>query len=136
MLTKIKKLAFNACALFTFFTFLLYIVGYITVGSSITLTLGGISLLLGLCILLCILNKVLYVNKLSLFIRIILHYLLVLSSSFFLFGVIGKIVSTSLASLFMLAVVTLIYSLIALAFMLTRSSENRNEQEYTSMFKK
>ena len=136
MFTKFKNLFVRACVLFTFITFLLYLIGYIIVSKTITLNLLSVVSLFAFCMLLCLLNNIFKLKKVALGIRIVLHYFLVLASTYIIFGLIGNIVSTSLASLFMLAIVTLVYSIVVLIFVLSKKSENSENTEYSSMFRK
>ena len=137
MSKKIQKILTDSCILFTIFVFIIYAAGYCFQQKSVTLALSGTAMLLATCVVLSIFRGVLTYKKLPMVVRILVHYLLVLSSAFLAFAVIGKIVSTSLQSLIMLSVVTLLYSIIALAYAFIESKQNKNaKDEYTSMFKK
>ena len=136
MFDKIKKYLTEVCILFTLLIFLLYLVGTALIISTITINLASICVLFGLSLLLTLLNRILFIKKIGLALRMLIHYFSVLASSFVLFGVIGKVLSTSLATLFMLSIVTLVYSVFAV-LIITLGSKNKNvKEEYTSMFNK
>lgn len=137
MIERIKKLLTDSCILFTVFVFILYIVGNVLVSKTITITLGTAALLFVCCIMLCLFHGILYVKKIHIALRIILHYLLVLAAAYLGFAIIGKIVSNSLETLVMLSLVTFIYSVLALILFIV-SDKKKEEQKgtYTSIFKK
>ncbi len=135
MLKRIKKIFTETCIIFTILTLLLYCVGYLTVSSEISFKISGVFTLILLSFLLSVTKRILYVKSISVPVRIILHYLLVISVSYVIFALIGNIITTSLATLALLALVTLIYSIVTLVFVL-RGEKKQAETEYQSMFKK
>jgi len=137
MVKKIQKFLSACCILFTFLVFALYGLGKLFSDFEVGLNLEKAAMLLGTCAILCLCSCVLFIKKLPMYVRILLHYLLVLGSMFLIFAVIGKIISTSLQSLVMLSAVTLLYSVIALVYALfqTRSGK-KTTKKYTPIFKK
>ena len=135
MLNKIKTVLTETCVLFTLLTIILYCVGFIAVNDAVTFKPSGVFTLLALSFLLSVIKRVLFIKSISIPVKILLHYLLVLAASFLLFAVIGNVVSTSLATLVLLASVTLVYSVITLIFVL-RNNKKQDETNYTSMFRK
>ena len=137
MQNKIQKILTDSCILFTILLFIVYGIGYCVLGHSVTMAINGATMLFCVCIVLTVFRKVLTWNKLPLALRILSHYLLVLGAAFLSFAVVGKIVSTSLASLVMLSIVTLLYTIFALVYAFIESKRDKNaKDEYTSMFRK
>lgn len=136
MFNKIKTIFNDACILFTLLTFILYCAAFIAVKEAVAFSIVGVFALFGLSLILSIIRQVLYIKSFSLPLRILIHYLLVLICSFLLFAVIGKVVTTSLASLVLLAIVTLVYSILSLVFVLLGNNPKEHNETYTSMFKK
>ena len=137
MLKNIQKILTDSCILFTILVFIVYGIGYCIPDQSVTIAINGAAMLFGICIVLCIFRKILHVKKVPILVRALIHYLLVLFTAFLAFAVIGKIVSNSLQSLAMLAIVTLLYSVFALVYAYIESKQdNKNQEEYTSMFRK
>ena len=137
MKKKIQKILTDSCILFAVLIFIVYGIGYCVLGQSVTMAMNGIAMLFAICVALCIFHKVLTYKKWPLPVRILLHYLLVLSAAYLSFAVIGKVVSTSPQSLAMLAIITLLYTVFALVYAFLGSKQKANAQEdYVSMFKK
>ena len=139
MLEKIKKTLTDSCILFTVFVFILYIAGNLLVSNTITITLTTATMLFLCCICLRIFHNVLYAKKIPIALRIIIHYLLVLTAAYIGFALIAKIVTNSLAAIIMLSSVTLVYSVFAVTVVLLFGKKNEtenNKKEYQSIFKK
>lgn len=139
MIEKIKKTLADSCILFTAFVFILYIAGNLLVSNTITITLATATCLFICCIVLRVFHNILYVKRLHIATRIIIHYLLVLVAAYIGFAFIAKIITNSLASIIMLSTVTLVYSVFAVAIVMTwgKKKEEKNKQkEYLSIFKK
>lgn len=136
MFGTVKKILREACVMFTLLTFILYCIGYIIVSKTITLNLGSIAILFVMCLVLCLFKRILYIKNIPLFYKAVIHYVIVLGSAFLLFSVIGKVVTTSLASLIMLSVITLIYTIATIIILLISSKNENATGEYTSIFNK
>lgn len=137
MKKKLQKLLADACILFTVLAFVLFSIGAITVDYVVALSFGGTVLLFVTSIVLVLCSRILYAKKLHMIIRILLHYGIVLGAAFLIFAVIGRIVSTSLAALVLLAGITFLYTAIALAYALWTTRANKsNGTSYDPMFKK
>lgn len=137
-MNKLKRFLTDSCILFTIFVFILYIAGHALVSTSITITLKTATGLYLCCMFLRVFHNVLHLKKMPMVLRVLIHYLLVVAAAYIGFALIAKIVSNSLQTFIMFAVVTAIYCTITAVIMLitSKSKEKSNEQkEYKSILK-
>ena len=116
MLQKIKHALTLACILFTAAVFLLYAVGLALVGATIMFTLEALVLLFALCVLIALCSRILHIESLSIPIRILIHYVLILASAFSVFAFIGGFVQSAASALIAFVCVTLVYAVFAVIF--------------------
>ncbi len=138
MLQKIKHTLTLACILFTASVFLLYAAGLALVGATIAFTLEALILLFALCILIALCSRILHIKSLSLPIRILIHYILILASAFFIFAFIGGFVQSAASALIAFFFVTLVYAVFAVIFATLEQKKRRSAQDqksYQSIFK-
>lgn len=138
MLQKIKHTLTLACILFTTAVFLLYAAGLALVGATIAFTLEALILLFALCILIALCSRILHIKSLSLPIRILIHYILILASAFFIFAFIGGFVQSAASALIAFICVTLVYAVFAVIFATLEQKKRRSAQDqksYQSIFK-
>ncbi len=134
---NIRKLLTDTCTLFTVLAFLLYGVGKLVVEYTVGLSFENAVLLFITSLMLTLCNRIFLLQRLHIAVRILLHYLAVLGASFLLFAVIGGIVSTSLATLVLLACISIGYSAMALGYALWKTRAPKEEPPaYRSQFKK
>ncbi len=137
MIKKTQKLLTDTCILFTVLAFVLFGIGSVSVEYAIALSFSGTVLLFCTALMLALCSRIFSIKKLHMAFRVLLHYVAVLAASFLIFAVIGKIVSTSLATLVLLSVITLLYSVIAFIYALWKTRYVRKgSKDYTSLFKK
>ena len=137
MKNKFRKILIRSCILFTIFVFIIYVTAALLLTDTVTLTLIGAAELYATCLVLAVLQEILLWRKLSVPLRLLIHYLLVLGAAYLAFAVIAKVNMTSLASFVFFAALTLIYSVCALLVVLIGEKRAHKEsKEYTPMFKK
>lgn len=138
MLQKIKHALTLACILFTAAVFLLYAAGLALVGATIMFTLEALVLLFALCVLIALCSRILHIESLSIPIRILIHYVLILASAFSVFAFIGGFVQSAASALIAFVCVTLVYAVFAVIFAALEQKKRRSAQDqksYQSIFK-
>ncbi len=148
MLEKIKKTLTDSCILFTVFVFILLSV-YSLIYTPNTGIVSGLSLetciLLFACsVLMRVFHSVLYIEKIHLAARVVIHYLLVVGTAFGSLLLIRKATGASqgqspITAFVILSVFSLIYIGVCVIFLLLKKKKldkENSRKEYSSIVKK
>ncbi len=134
--TIVKRILYPACAIFTCLTLLFMLLAkLITDNEDPALQVGSFFMFFVLSILIAACNLIFSVEKYSLFLRAVLHYLAVLASLIVVFTVFGKNTGASpLVLILLYSVLYLVVSIPVLLILASKQKKKREEQTYTSMF--
>lgn len=127
----------NSCVIFTVITLLFYTLG-LTISKDMIPTIGNIVAFLGFSLGLAFINEIFFIKKLSMVVKLILHYFATGALILLLFAIAGAIdASGPMTIIFMFAYSVLYWigGIIALIINKSVSSKKNDNEKYESMLK-
>lgn len=125
----------SACVIFTLLTVGLHIAEF-ALGDGIAALSKQLLLLLA-CLLFAASNRILGAERLSIGVRMFLHYVAIGVVFFAVLGIVGRTVTKSLQVFILLVCITVLYLLFAVFYLLLRrrkKAKQESQNEYKSMF--
>lgn len=146
MTKKIKKILNDSCILFTFFVFILLIINNLisapAAGIVLGLSLQTAALLFCCSVLLRTFHGILNIQKIKLWLRVLINYILVVGTGFITLKLVGTLTnhsSNGLVSFLLLSVFALSYSGFVVGYMIIKKKheeKKKEKEEYKSIVKK
>ncbi len=127
----------NSCVIFTVITLLFYTLG-LTISKDMIPTIGNIVAFLGFSLGLAFINEIFFIKKLSMVVKLILHYFATGTLVLLLFAIAGAIDASGPMTIIIMFAYSVLYwigGIIALIINKSVSSKKNDNEKYESMLK-